>query len=294
MVHREVFDNFLVEQARNRGAILKDETEVTGLAPSAAGWTVSARDGQFQARYLIAADGAKGMAAVWLGFRERLRKKAAALEAEIPRTQAPEPVLDINMFDNFTGYAWRFPKSCSNSVGIGTWQSASVGLRQLLEGYVRSHDLPMAKASVFGHPLLLWDGDQALHTERALLAGEAGCMVDPFSGEGIRFAMRTGVLAAAAIGDALNGQASALPQYSDRVQKELGSEMKLARALTSVFYTPDIGTREQAIRHPARADLFARLTCGGITYQKFFVATALLNLLVPLSSSRTRAESASA
>ena len=42
------------------------------------------------------------------------------------------------------------------------------------------------QGTVYNHPLKLWDGNYPLHTQRALLVGEAAAIVDPLSAEGIR------------------------------------------------------------------------------------------------------------
>ena len=69
MVRRDVFDNFLIEQAKKQGAELKDNTEVKGIEFKGDHWEVDTGHGPLSARYLIAADGAKGSMAKWLGLK---------------------------------------------------------------------------------------------------------------------------------------------------------------------------------------------------------------------------------
>lgn len=76
MVRREVFDHFLIQQAQKQGAQLKDNTEVTGIEFQSDRWLVNTANGSFTGKYLIAADGAKGPMAKWLGFKERKRRLA--------------------------------------------------------------------------------------------------------------------------------------------------------------------------------------------------------------------------
>ncbi|WP_338038816.1 hypothetical protein [Neosynechococcus sphagnicola] len=45
-----------------------------------------------------------------------------------------------------------------------------------------------------------------MHTQQALLVGEAACVVDPFTAEGIRPSIFSGLKAAEAIADALGGR----------------------------------------------------------------------------------------
>ena len=109
-------------------------------------------------------------------------------------------------------------------------------------------------------------------------------MVDPFNGEGIRFAMITGAMAADAIAQALDGASCALEKYSERLQKEIGTEMNLARALAPRFYSPVASGRPRTNPHPQGIELCARLTCGDITYKKYFMARAFLSFLEPFAT----------
>ncbi len=85
-VRREVFDQFLVDQAKLAGANVQDQTTVTGVTFKGDRWQVSTADGlsseQLSGRYLIAADGAKGPMASWLGFREHTLREAGVLEID--------------------------------------------------------------------------------------------------------------------------------------------------------------------------------------------------------------------
>ena len=74
MVRRDVFDHYLVQQAQKLGVELRDNTGVTGIEWKSDRWLVKTEhDGEtetFEAKYVIAADGAKGSMAKWLGFKE--------------------------------------------------------------------------------------------------------------------------------------------------------------------------------------------------------------------------------
>jgi len=282
MVHRAVFDHFLARHAVGRGAELWQEFPVTDVIAVSDRWRVISADRAVEARYLIAADGAKGMLSRRLGFTARLHQVAGALEAEIPDERSPEPVMHLRITNQLTGYAWNFAKADSHSIGIGTWKKDRPSLRAELEKYCASFGLAISQGRLCGHPLLLWAGVQRVHTERALLAGEAACMVDPFNGEGIRFAMISGVMAAESIARALHGDTGALENYSERLQREIGREMSLAGAMARRFYAPAGDHSAPRGQNPLYAELFSRLVCGDISYQKFFMASAFLNVLNPL------------
>ena len=74
---------------------------------------------------------------------------------------------------------------------------------------------------------------------RVLLAGDAAGLVDPITGEGIAWAMKSGALAATAAVEALRrGRAdTALGRYS-RALRPIQTELRRARALRWLAYQP--------------------------------------------------------
>src|SRR6185369_16538392 len=72
--------------------------------------------------------------------------------------------------------------------------------------------------------------------------GDAACLIDPFSGEGIVNAMYSGMLAAAAIQQSLqqnNYSASQLKTaYDDVLYKRLGDELKISATLQRLCKYP--------------------------------------------------------
>ena len=272
----------MLQQAQKRGAaVLVTTPRSTSVKFQGDGWQVTslASDLSEKCRYLIAADGAKGRLATWLGFGERSRLLAGALEAEIPVSDAPDALMQMNFPARLTGYAWNFAKAGSHSIGVGMWKRERFSLRSQLDRLTANcPDSASVRAKpVVGHPLLLWNGSQHLHTERALLAGEAACMVDPWSAEGIRPAMKSGVKAAEAIGAALEGRPDALADYSESLQKGLGSEMNLARMIAAKLYSDD-NSDDSAVApaDPLSLRLWSKLLCGDLNYQQYIMGNAII------------------
>jgi len=243
MVRREIFDHFLVQQAQKQGAELQANTEATGIEFKSNSWQVNTANGSFTGRYLIAADGAKGSMAKWLGFKDRKRRLAGALEAEVS-TQVKNlntAHFEFGLIKN--GYVWNFPKADGYSIGVGTFIGGQPqDFKKILDEYAQSFNVNVKSSKQYGHPLCIWDGNQKLHTENAVLAGEAACVVDPFTAEGIRPAIFSGLLAAGAINQALAGDSDALQNYSNAINEQWGSEMAWAQKLAGAFYRlPGIG-----------------------------------------------------
>ncbi len=277
MVRRDVFDHFLVQQAQTQGAELRDRTEVSGIEFKSDHWQVNTATGPVAGRYLIAADGAKGSMAKWLGFKDRKRRLAGALEAEAAaQVTSPQVHFEFGMVKN--GYIWNFPKADGYSIGIGTFRGGEPqDFKSILTEYAASFGIDLKTTRQYGHPIALWDGDQPLHTQNAVLAGEAACIVDPMTAEGIRPSIFSGMKAAEAIDQALSGNGNALEQYTEIIAKEWGSEMLWAQRLASVFYRiPGIGYKV-GVKRPTAPERMGQILCGELRYSD--VATRALKRL---------------
>lgn len=267
MVRRDVFDHFLVKQAVALGAELRTETTVTAITRSGSRWQIETDGGPIDSRFLIGADGAKGRTAKWLGLEGRAGMVGGAIEVEIP-APVPEPRtvhLEFGMIRD--GYLWNFPKAGSHSIGIGTVGQRKVDLRTPLARYVEYFGLSLDGVKQHGHPLLLWGGPSKLHADGALLCGEAAAVVDPFTAEGIRPSLYTGMRAADAVAEALAGDTRALARYTAHIRTENGSEMKWAKRLSQVFFAFPRLSYSVAVRRPGAAGTMGALLAGTVSYK---------------------------
>jgi geranylgeranyl reductase family protein len=268
MVRRDIFDHFLIQQAQKQGSELREKTEVTGIEFKGSHWQVNTADGSVEGKYLIAADGAKGPMAKWLGFKERKRRMGGALEAEAMTTvEKPQTAhFEFGMVKN--GYIWNFPKADGYSIGIGTFRGGEPqNLREIVTEYSSMFGVDFKSIKQFGHPICLWDGDQKLHTQQALLAGESACVVDPFTAEGIRPSIFSGLKASEAIDQALAGDINALERYSEVIAQEWGSDMVWAQRLAAVFYRVPGVAYKLGVKRPGATQRIGQILCGQLRYQ---------------------------
>ncbi len=275
MVKRDVFDYFLIQQAQQQGAELRDRTTVTGIEFKGDRWLVNTSNGALEAHYLIAADGAKGPMAKWLGFKERKTRMGAVMEAPRPSGDG-RAQFDFGIVKN--GFIWNLPKADGYSIGTSTFRGGdSEDLRADLAEYAALAGIDAKSSQVHLHPICTWDGDQTLHTQNAILAGETAGVVDPFTGEGVRPSIFSGVKAAEAIDQALSGDRNALANYTSVIQKEWGVDMVWAQRLAGVFYRiPGIGYKV-GVKRPTATDRLGKIMCGEMRYAD--VATRALKRL---------------
>jgi flavin-dependent dehydrogenase len=125
-----------------------------------------------------------------------------------------EDIIKVKFLKQFEGYLWSFPRADHLSVGICAkmGQTSSQQLHRHLDDFVRDEKIPMDGARLYSHVL----PSPEAHTLRArrilgrnwAMAGDAAACVDPITGEGLYYALRSGELLAGAL---IEGQPQAYP-----------------------------------------------------------------------------------
>ena len=225
-------NGLLLRRAQSAGAkVVADR--IIELRPAASGWELLGKRGHYRGDYLILAAGA------------RTRLRAPLAEDFGPHdfmltfgyyVPGRDDLLRVEFFEDFEGYAWAFPRPAHLSVGIcgKVGEDRMAGLRERLHSFMRRFGYSCQGAQVYSHllPALsvdTWSGLR-LAGPRWALAGDAGGLVDPVTGEGIYYALRSGELLAHAL---LEG----LPElYPARVQEEFGKALALGARLARAFY----------------------------------------------------------
>jgi geranylgeranyl reductase family protein len=206
VVPRAVFDARLVEAAARAGAEVR-KLRVRALRTTAEGVCL---DTGVSARVVVGADGAHSQVRSAIGVRP-VRRHALALRGYAP-TPADRAGRQLIVFSETRqpSYAWSFDR------GDGL---ANVGYGELLLASNRpplSRDLLLRRLEELlpgathegghwlGHhlPLSSWRWEQP--DGRVLLAGDAAGLINPLTGEGIYYAVATGLLAGRAVAAALS------------------------------------------------------------------------------------------
>jgi geranylgeranyl reductase family protein len=280
MVRRSVFDNVLAQRAAAAGAELRDGLQVKTLVQEKNGPVrlhAEGKSGAWEATAdtVIGADGANGIVARSAGLR-RNRALAIAIEAEVPHTWGaghPELRRDVCHLEYGAverGYAWVFPKGDHLNVGAGVFRprdsfgrgdaSVRAELRGAILDYLRLLGVPREEGELVyhAHPLPVWNGMDRLQTRdnRVLLAGDSAGLINPFFGDGILHALKSGHMAAACVLE--NAQA----EYTGRIAAEFKANFDAAMKLAKFFYQWPGFCYQYGVRRPGATRAATRLLCG--------------------------------
>lgn len=268
MVQRDVFDNFLLEKAKEKGAEVQDGTAVTALQWTGSAWQVKTTGETFESRYLIAADGAQGPCSQLLGFPEKSPHLSAILEIDSPPNNPDTAQFDFGSLKN--GFIWSFPKSDRVAISgaiLGSTKGKAKELQKQLTHYAQQLGFSPDKGQYYEFPMTLWSEDRTLHAQNALLVGDAAGVADPLLAEGIRPAIFMGMTAAEAISAHIGGDANALINYDQIVYDEWGSDMVWAQRLAGLFFKfPGVAYRV-GVKQPRAAQLMSKILCGELRYK---------------------------
>lgn len=254
------FDSLLVEHARKYANIhVIEGCEVNYVENKDNKINVHTSHGHFTGKVVVGADGAQSVVEKNL-VNLKLDKNhfSAGLRVYYEGVSQfhPENFIELHFFRGILpGYLWIFPLPGNKAnVGIGMLSSIiskkKVNLKQILRNILETHPqfeerfkdaTPLESMKGFGLPL--GSKKRILSGERFLLTGDAASLIDPFTGEGIGNAIRSGRVAASHI--IRNFQANDFSgtfnmQYDAEIYQRMGKEFTLSRRLQQLCKYPSL------------------------------------------------------
>jgi geranylgeranyl reductase family protein len=280
MVMRDRFDAFILQHAH---ADIRQGTKVKGVEEKQDKVIVKTEGGEMlECKYLIAADGANSTVAHCVGLR---RKKILAAAIEVEASVPPEilkeysetPMLVFGKVDH--GYVWIFPKLDHLSIGIGGLHPKPGELQATLKETIARCGIGLDGFPMRGHPVPVFRRWEPVMTKRTLLVGDAAGLVDPFTGEGIRFAINSGRLAAESI----------LTGHSETYTRQVNRQIRFSHAIGTVLADSFFGFPKiwfaLAVRNPYATNAFVDMVSGRSSYPQVafrLVATIPVYLFLKL------------
>ena len=266
------FDNFLVEKVRKQPLVQIYEninieiherisTVTANGTQQEEGWILSNKKGDFKikTKLVIAANGANSP------FMRHVANiivdpahTAAAVRAYYKNVTNchPDNFIELHFLkDYLPGYFWVFPlPNGEANVGFGmlstTISQRKINIKKALMDIIENN--PGIKErfkdaelidDIVGFPLPLGSKRRLLSNDNYMLVGDAACLVDPLTGEGIGNAVYSGYIAAEQAEKCLkanNFSAEFLKDYDTRVWRVMGTELNLSYKLQRLGKYPAI------------------------------------------------------
>jgi geranylgeranyl reductase family protein len=271
MMMRDRFDAYLMNKARAHGCDVREDEPAVRIRCDDGVVQVRTTRGEYQARTIIGADGIPSLVMREI-FPRRDLFYAVGLESESvlfqdDRWTTDSVLIDIGAIRN--GYAWIFPKRRHLSCGVATFHRDRQNMRQSYSSFIQSQPVlsPVENHHTAGHLIPHFSsGIGFLVHGRALVVGDAAGLVDPFLGEGIYYAIRSGQLAADAVIGFLEDQ-KPLSSYADAIEKEIYQEFRAASRIAWIVYRLPRLVFKLSIRHPGWLEEVGRILQGRSSYQ---------------------------
>ncbi len=188
-VKRSLFDYMLLENARQRGVYVNEGKPVVRTEFAAGRWLVDTNTESFSARWLIAADGRNSSVCRMNGIYAKSPRNRVALQTYAGMDDRHSGAVGLKILPiGYCGYA---------DVGADQLNVCLVGKPRAIPA------LKAWSAKAFRLPHNpVWQTISPIERRPAqagkpqmLLIGDAARVVEPFTGEGIRYAMESGLLA---------------------------------------------------------------------------------------------------
>jgi flavin-dependent dehydrogenase len=267
MVLREEFDDALRQQAVDRGAVVRQRSPVRAITQQEDCAHVRLADGTtVTARVVVGADGSSGVSARHVGVE--FSQVDLGLEAEIkvagPVQQRWQGRLLLDWGQMPGSYGWVFPKDDRLTVGVIAARGQGDRTREYLREFIARLQLGSTEVLRDSGHLTRCRTDRArLRNRRVLVAGDAAGLLEPWTREGISFALRSGALAGASAAKAARQESpelleAALEEYVSSLHRELIPEMRAGRLLLAAFARHP-GTFHAGLATPKGWRAFVRL-----------------------------------
>ncbi len=254
LVRRDDFDHAWYSAAVAAGATVRQNCQVRSVDQDSSSATLSLADGShLSARTVIGADGSAGITSRYVGVTFEQQDLGLEVElvasAEDRKTWQGRVLLDWGPFPG--SYGWVFPKNDELTVGVIMAKGHGAETKQYLNDFVARLGLgDRAVVRDSGHLTRCRQPDSPLRRGRVTVVGDAAGLLEPWTREGISYALRSGAWAGESWSD--------LEAYTQRVEAELAPEMAAGRRLLGAF-----------ARHPGIVHLAMGTPLGWRAFETF-------------------------
>lgn len=252
------FDNLLFSHMKEEaGCDVREGVTINDLSATPDQVELTTNSGILRARMVVGADGANSVVARLTGNKAIDRgHHSAGLRVYYEGVTGFDErnLIELHFFKKILpGYLWVFPMQGGRAnVGIGMLSSVvarkRVNLRRTLDDLLANDPVLRDRfvnarplEQVRGHGLPLGSVSRQLSGDRFLLIGDAASLIDPFTGEGVGNAIRSGRVAAEHIVECFrvgNYSAQFNRAYDREIYRRMGKEFRISHGLQRLCRMP--------------------------------------------------------
>ncbi len=223
-------NSLLLDRAERAGAQL-EKVRVVEMTRAGSGWRLRTPSGSFEADFCIVTTGARNPLR-HVGTRLTANDAMCALGYYI---EGDQEGIDIEFLPGLEGYIWIFPRCGHLSVGICGKREPAPSLRKRLEAFVAERGFSLKDARFYSHllPSLEYPAwkRNCVAGDGWMAVGDAAGLVDPITGEGLYYAIRSADLAARALVCASGGLAEKAQAYRRTLRRDFAGDLEFASRL---------------------------------------------------------------
>ncbi len=265
-------NRLLLERAERAGARI-EKARVLDLSQGGNGWRVRTNSGTIDADFCIVATGARNPLRNF-GTELTAADTMCALGYYI---EADQPHIDIQFLPQLEGYIWVFPRCGHLSVGICGKGVPAQRLRAQLEQFMTERGISWKDGRFYSHLLpslgaSSWSNNR-LAGEGWLAVGDAGGLVDPITGEGLYYALRSADLASDVVISDEHALVDKHKAYRTVLHHDFGADLAFGSAIarrvfmgTFLFRSVPQRMVQFLRRSPRFCDVMQDLFAGRQTY----------------------------
>jgi flavin-dependent dehydrogenase len=233
---RLALNSLMLERARHAGVAVHNE-RVTNLEKIGDGWKLRTPDREYSAAFVILAAGARNP------FRSQFVESMSPSDLMVTAgyfIPGRSSLMQLQFLKDITGYIWIFPRADHLSAGIAgkMGELPTIELRRELEKWLHAHGYNLDGAKFYSHILPSFRQQTFASLQVSgdgwAMIGDSAGLVDPITGEGLYYALRSAELCAESI---LDGQTT---KYGASLREEILPELTLAARISQRFYNGEI------------------------------------------------------
>lgn len=299
--YREVFDEVLLRHAIHNGAELCSDT-ITRIELKKSYVIIHTESGgRIKARAVIGADGVHSTVRRSLQIPYSSDRLGIGYECEIPvsrrfidQTYGDAMHLD---FSYLPAGIWTFPKRKGSTINVGLGYARLDYNRlikapyDMLNEFIHDQELgnSVSEQKIHAAVLPLQGTCDVLGRDSVILVGDAGGFVDPPSGEGIAYALQSGIIAGESLDYCLKTGDNLSQRFTKRVQPivtNINRYGTVLRKLTLQLFTRGFMTPQKFINRLASNPIFIEVMQN--TYTKRMTYRQAINKLLLKTALRLR------